>query len=89
VSRSTASSGSGALGLSKWARELFKAVKIDQDFGTLHRLRHSFGTRLLHAGVDIETVRDLMGHADISTTARYLSTTDPRKRAAVAALIQA
>ena len=32
-------------------------------------------------------VRDLMGHADISTTARYLSSTDQRKRDAVAALM--
>jgi len=78
--------GQWSLGLTKWSRELFNAAGIDREHGTLHRLRHSFGTRLLHAGVDIETVRDLMGHADISTTARYLSTTDPRKRAAVAAL---
>jgi integrase len=75
-----------SLGLTKWSHELFNAAGIDREHGTLHRLRHSFGTRLLHAGVDIETVRDLMGHADISTTARYLSTTDPRKRAAVAML---
>lgn len=78
--------GQWSLGLTKWARELFIAAGIERDFGTLHRLRHSFGTRLLHAGVDIETVRDLMGHADISTTARYLSTTDQRRRDAVAAL---
>jgi len=75
-----------SLGLTKWARELFNAAGIDRDYGTLHRLRHSFGSHLLEAGVDIETVRDLMGHADITTTARYLSTTDPRRRAAVATL---
>jgi integrase len=78
--------GQWSLGLTKWSRELFNAAGIERDHGTLHRLRHTFGTRLLHAGVDIETVRDLMGHADISTTGRYLSTTDPRKRAAVALL---
>lgn len=76
-----------SLGLSRWARELFTAAGIDREYGTLHRLRHTFGTRLLEAGVDVETVRDLMGHADISTTARYLSSTDKRKRDAVAALI--
>ncbi len=80
--------GQWSLGLTKWTRELFQAAGIERDHGTLHRLRHTFGTRLLHAGVDIETVRDLMGHADISTTARYLSTTDPRKRAAVELLSQ-
>ncbi len=77
-----------SLGLTKWARELFEAAGVERNYGTLHRLRHSFGTQLLQAGVDIETVRDLMGHADISTTGRYLSTTDPRKRAAVALLAQ-
>ena len=78
-----------SLGLTKWSRELFIAAGIERDCGTLHRLRHTFGTRLLQAGVDIETVRDLMGHADISTTGRYLSTTDPRRRAAVATLSRA
>ncbi len=77
-----------SLGLSRWARELFTAAGIDREYGTLHRLRHTFGTRLLEAGADIETVRDLMGHADIATTGRYLSSTSARKRAAVAALIR-
>ena len=75
-----------SLGITKWARELFSAAGIERDHGTLHRLRHTFGTRLLHAGADLETLRDLMGHSDISTTARYLSSTDERKRAAVTAL---
>jgi len=77
-----------SLGLTKCMRALFEAAGIPRTYGAHHRLRHTFGTRLLQAGVDIETVRDLMGRADISTTARYPRTTDPRLRAAVALLVQ-
>ena len=39
---------------------------------TPHKLRHTFATYLLRSGSDIETVRLLLGHTDIKTTALYV-----------------
>jgi integrase len=39
---------------------------------TLHKLRRSYATTLLRSGVDIRTVQAFMGHADLTSTLRYL-----------------
>jgi len=48
-----------------------------------HDLRHSFGSNLSMAGVDIATIQELMGHKDISTTKRYLHPSPKHKKEAV------
>jgi site-specific recombinase XerD len=43
-----------------------------------HRLRHTYGTDLAAAGIDLLVLRELMGHASPETTARYVHVSQER-----------
>ena len=45
--------------------------KIGVDEKNIHAYRHTFGTNLCRQGVPIQTASKLLGHDDISTTAKY------------------
>ena len=49
-----------------------------------HRLRHTFATHLVKNGVQLVTIRDLLGHHCISSTQIYLHTTAEDLRSAAA-----
>ena len=52
-------------------REAVKAAGIAKDV-TVHTLRHSYATHLIEDGLNIVTVKDLLGHSKIETTMIYL-----------------
>ena len=66
-----------------FARTVKRAGLVDLTF---HDLRHTFASRLVMAGVDLATVKELMGHRHITMTLRYTHLAPGHMRSAIAAL---
>jgi len=58
-------------GISSVMREALKKTKITKQ-ASIHTLRHSYATHLLEQGLNIVTIKNLLGHAEIATTMVYL-----------------
>lgn len=59
-----------------WLRQAFTAAGIEGFYP--HALRHSFATDLQRRGASVAEIKEMMGHANIATTERYLHGFDGR-----------
>jgi len=68
-----------------WRRARIQAG-IHDDKYSLHCLRHTFASRLVQKGIDLYTVKELMGHTTIRTTEIYAHLDTRSTRKAISAL---
>jgi site-specific recombinase XerD len=70
-----------------FSRALEIAGLADSDL-VIHSLRHSFCSQLVQSGLSLQVMQNLVGHRQISTTARYGHLADHQHHAAAAKVAQ-
>ena len=68
-----------------WRRlkRIAKAAKINPDKIHPHAWRYLFAKKAKEAGIDLDELQDILGHADIKTTAIYTQTSNREKKAKI------
>lgn len=67
--------GVGGRALRYRFRKLARAAGVYLPGRCVHTLRHSYATRMLNAGVPLQVLQRLLGHANVRTTSVYLHAT--------------
>lgn len=71
-----------------YLKELADICGIRKNLST-HCFRHTYGTMLITAGVDLYTASKMMGHADVRPTQIYAKIIDKKKEEAVSLIDKA
>lgn len=64
----------GVSWLQKRLKGLASRVGLDPRKASPHKFRHAFATELVNAGVGLDAIKELLGHASIATTQVYAHT---------------
>nr|DAY29163.1 MAG TPA: SITE SPECIFIC RECOMBINASE XERD [Caudoviricetes sp.] len=65
--------------ISAIVKQRLRGIGIDRPDVTAHSLRHTCGSLMVESGVDVETIRDMLGHTDTQTTRIYVEMAQQRK----------
>jgi site-specific recombinase XerD len=72
-------------GIERIVKSYFERAGLSEDYH-VHTFRHTFGTMLAANGVDVITIKNLMGHASLKTTEIYMHMVSKNSKKATASI---
>jgi len=67
--------------VNQWMREWTRELGLGEQNYTPHRLRHTFATEMLNAGMPLHVLKELLGHKSVDQTLMYAQLSDQTIRA--------
>lgn len=65
--------------ISAIVKQRLRDIGIDRPDITAHSLRHTCRSLLVESGMDVETIKDMLGHTDTQTTRIYVGMAQRRR----------